>query len=88
MGVTSLERAWCWHLVGRDATKYPSMNRVAPFPTQTNNYSSINVGDKMLKVWIRLSATAMKMGRCPFIHWGKENEDSLVILGQRERAFR
>ena len=42
----------------------------------------------MLKVWIRLLATAMKMGNCPNIHWGKENEDALVILDPRERAFR
>lgn len=83
LGVTSWGRAWCWHLMGRDATKYPSINRVAPSPTQTKNYSSINIGDEMLKVWIRLTATAMRMGSCPYI-----NEDSLVILDQREQAFR
>ena len=88
LGVTSWGRAWCWHLMGRDATKYPSINRVAPSPTQTKNYSSINVGDKMLKVWTRLIATAMKMGSCLYICWGKENEDSLVCLDQTEQAFR
>lgn len=71
--------------MGRDVTKYPSMNRVAPLPPKQNNYSSTNIGDKMLKVWIRLSATAMKMGRCPYIHWGKEKMKTLGIVGQRER---
>ena len=81
--VTPRGRACYWHLVGRDATEYPAINRAASSP-QTKNYSSINVGDKRLKVWIRVSATAKKMGSCLSVYWGKENDDALVTLDQRE----
>ena len=87
---TSLGRAWYWHLVGRDATKYPSINRVAPSPTQTNNYPQLML---VIKCWRSGSGYRPQQWRWAtvLIYIGgrkNENEDALVILDPREWAFR
>lgn len=67
----------CWH---------PATYRTA---LATKNYSSINVKGKRMKAWMRVSATAMKMGSCPQCMLGKGEWRSLGISrSERQWVFR